>query len=168
MQLNASTAEKKISDLGIKDMPLVEYTPKRTSVTSDWFTQYKQLCHQFMSGLSDCIEELALINMSQEDFMDMIMGHRIPENLSIRFRIPLVWGGDLSVENMFMCKTFPHSYNMDRFIIMQSGNDTVWLPDPPKKIYLPVSTLGGGDGGNGTEDRLTETIASQIVADRDV
>ena len=86
MQLNASTAEKKISDLGMKDMPLVEYTPKRTSVTSDWFTQYKQLCHQFMSGLSDCIEELALINMSQEDFMDLIMGHRIPENLSIRFQ----------------------------------------------------------------------------------
>ena len=168
MQLNASTAERKILELGMKDMPLIEYTPKRTSVTSDWFTQYKQLCHQFMSGLSDCIEELALINMSQEDFMDLIMGHRIPENLSIRFRIPLVWGGDLSVENMFMCKTFPHSYNMDRFIIMQSGNDTVWLPDPPKKIYLPVSTLGGGDGGNGTEDRLTETIASQIVADRDV
>jgi hypothetical protein len=51
---------------------------------------------------------------------------------------------------------------------MQSGNDTVWLPDPQKKIYLPVSTLGGGDGGNGTEDRLTETMASQIVADRDM
>jgi hypothetical protein len=56
---------------------------------------------------------------------------------------------------------------MDRFIILQSANETVWMPNPPKKIYLPVSTLGGGDGGNGTEDRLTETIASQIVADRD-
>ena len=57
---------------------------------------------------------------------------------------------------------------MDRFIISQSGNDIIWLPNPAKKIYLPIGTLGGGDGGNGTEDRLTETIASQIVADRDI
>lgn len=168
MELNNGIAIKKISELGMKDMPLLEYHPKRTNVTPDWFSEYKKLCHEFMSELSDCIEELALMNLSQEDFMDLIMGNKIPENLSIRFRIPLVWGGDLSTENMFMCKTFPHSYNMDRFIILQSGNDTVWLPNPSKKIYLPIGTLGGGDGGNGTEDRLTETIASQIVADRDI
>lgn len=168
MQMNASVAEKKISELGMKDMPLAEYKPVATRVSANWFSEYKKLCRNFMIELSDCIEELALMNMSQDDFMDLIMGKKIPENLSIRFRIPLVWGGDLSIDNMFMCKTFPHSYNMDRFIIMQSGNDTVWLPDPPKKIYLPVSTLSGGDGGNGTEDRLTETIASQIVADRDI
>ena len=57
---------------------------------------------------------------------------------------------------------------MDRFIISQSGNDIIWLPDPAKKIYLPVSTISGGDGGNATEDRLTETIAAQIAADRDI
>jgi hypothetical protein len=168
MQLNASTAEKKINELGIKDMPLIEHTPTRTNVPTDWFSKYKQLCHQFMSELSDSIEELALMNLPQDDFMELIMGNKIPENLSIRFRIPLVWGGNLSIDNMFMCKTFPHSYNMDRFIIAQSGNDTIWLPNPSRKIYLPASTLGGGDGGNGTEDRLTETIASQIVADRDI
>ena len=168
MQLNASTAEKKISELGMKDLPLVEYTPHRINVCADWFAKYKQLCHEFMSGLSDCIEELALMNLPQDDFMELIMGNKIPENLSIRFRIPLVWGGDLIIENMFMCKTFPHSYNMDRFIISQAGNDTIWLPNPSKKIYLPVSTLGGGDGGNGTEDRITETIASQLASDRDI
>jgi hypothetical protein len=168
MQINANTAEKKISELGMKDMPLIEHIPKRTNVCADWFTKYKQLCHEFMSSLSDCIEELALINLDQDDFMELIMENKIPENLSIRFRIPLVLGGDLSTENMFMCKTFPHSYNMDRFIISQSGNDTIWLPDPPKKIYLPVSTLGGGDGGNATEDRITETIASQLASDRDM
>ena len=168
MQLTAANAEKLISSLGMSDLPLVEHKPVLTRVSSDWFAKYKQLCHEFMSGLSDCIEELALMDLPQDDFMELIMGNKIPENLSIRFRIPLVWGGDLSVENMFMCKTFPHSYNMDRFIIAQSGNDTIWLPNPTKKIYLPVSTLGGGDGGNGTEDRLTETMASQIVADRDM
>ena len=54
-----------------------------------------------------------------------------------------------------------------KFIISQYGNETIWLPNPTKKIYLPANTGGGGDGGNGTEDRLTETIASQIAADRD-
>jgi hypothetical protein len=168
MQLNASTAEKKLSELGIKEMPLIEYSPIRTNVPTDWFVQYKKLCHKFMSELSDCIEELALMNLPQDDFMELIMGNKISENLSIRFRVPLVWGGDLSTDNMFMCKTFPHSYNIDRFIISQSGNDTIWLPNPTKKIYLPVSTLGGGDGGNGTEDRITETIASQLASDRDI
>lgn len=168
MQLNASLAEKKIAELGLKDLPIMEIKPTRANVPNDWFAQYKKLCHEFMKTLSDCIEEIAMMNLSQDDFMDLIMGRKIPENLSIRFRIPLIWGGDLSIDNLFMCKTFPHSYNMDRFIISQSGNDIIWLPDPAKKIYLPVSTIGGGDGGNATEDRLTETIASQIVADRDM
>ncbi len=168
MQLNASLAEKKIAELGFKDLPIMEIKPIRANIPDDWFTRYKRLCHEFMTTLSDCIEEIAMMNLSQDDFMDLVMGRKIPENLSIRFRIPLVWGGDLSTENLFMCKTFPHSYNMDRFIISQSGNDIIWLPNPAKKIYLPIGTLGGGDGGNGTEDRLTETIASQIVADRDI
>ena len=168
MQLNAGTAEKKLLELGIKDMPLIEHTPKRTSIPTDWFAQYKKLCHEFMISLSDCIEELALMDLPQDDFMDLITGAKISENLSIRFRIPLMLDGDLCIDNMFMCKTFPHSYNMDRFIISQSGNDTIWLPNPNKKIYLPVSTLGGGEGGNGTEDRITETIASQLASDRDM
>ena len=164
----AQKLEKKISELGMKDLPLVEYTPHRTNVCTDWFAKYKQLCHEFMSELSDCIEELALMNLPQDDFMNLIMGKKIPENFSIRLRVPLILGGDLSVENMFMCLTFPHSYNLDRFILLQNGQDILWLPDPKQKVYIPVSTLGGGPGGNGTEDRLTETAASQIVADRDI
>ncbi|MFQ6730067.1 MAG: hypothetical protein ACLRFK_03415 [Alphaproteobacteria bacterium] len=168
MYINASIAEKKIAELGLKDLPLIEYKPIRTKIPNDWFVRYKKLCHEFMATLSDCIEEIALMNLSQEEFIDLITGKKISENLSIRFRIPLVWGGELDIENMFLCKTFPHSYNMDRFIISQSGNDIIWLPDPAKKIYLPVSTISGGDGGNATEDRLTETIAAQIAADRNI
>ena len=168
MYLNASLAEKKIAELGLKDLPIMEIKPMRANIPNDWFARYKKLCHEFMTTLSDCIEEIALINLSQEEFIDLITGKKIAENLSIRFRIPLVWGGELSIENMFLCKTFPHSYNMDRFIISQSGNDLIWLPNPAKKIYLPIGNISGGDGGTGTEDRLTETIASQIAADRDM
>lgn len=167
MQLTAGNAEKLISSLGMSDLPLVEHKPVLTRVSSDWFAKYKNLCKEFIISLSDSIETLAFMNLSQDEFVNLIMGRSIPENLSIRFRVPLTWGGKLEISNLFMCKTFPHSYNMDRFIIQQSGNDVIWLPNPAQKIYLPVNMLGGGDGGNATEDRLTETAAAQIVADRD-
>lgn len=168
MQLTASAAERLIAELGMDDLPLTEIQPKPALISPDWFKHYKELCRTFMMSLTDSVDTLAMMNLPQDDFMNLIMGRAIPENLSIRFRIPLVWGGKLDVENLFMCKTFPHSYNMDRFIISQAGNSTIWLPDPAKKIYLPAHTLGGGEGGNGTEDRLTEQIASQIAADRDM
>ena len=168
MQLTASTAERLIAELGMDDLPLTEIQPKPALISPDWFKHYKELCRTFMMSLTDSVDTLAMMNLPQDDFMNLIMGRAIPENLSIRFRIPLVWGGKLDIENLFMCKTFPHSYNMDRFIISQAGNSTIWLPDPAKKIYLPAHTLGGGEGGNGTEDRLTEQIASQIAADRDM
>ena len=96
---------------------------------------------------------------------DLIMGRRMPENLSVRFRVPLVWGGTLDIDNLFMCMTFPHSHNMDRFIIEQSGNDIIWMPNPAKKVYLPAHMMNGGDGGNATSDRLSQ-LAAQIAASR--
>ena len=168
MQLTASAAETLIAELGMDDLPLIEFQPKPAFVAPDWFKRYKELCHNFMMSLTDSVDTLAMMNLPQDDFVNLIMGRAIPENLSIRFRVPLVWGGKLDIDNLFMCKTFPHSHNMDRFIISQSGNSTIWLPAPVQKVYLPAHTLGGGEGGNGTEDRLTEQIASQIAANRDM
>ena len=167
MQLTADAAEKIISDMGMSDMPLIEIRPTPTKVPSDWFTRYKSLCREFMTSLTDSVETLAFMNLSQDEFMNLIMGHSLPQNISFRMRIPLAWGGKLEVDNMFMCWTFPHSYNMDRFIIGQSGNGTIWLPNPAKKIYLPANTTGGGDGGNATEDRLAQ-ISAQIASGRDM
>ena len=168
MHISASIAEKRLQELGIKDMPLFEYTPKLTAVAPDWFLKYKKLCKEFMMSLTDSVETLAIQGMPQDEFMNLIMGKKLPQNFSIRLRVPLVWGGKLEIDNMFLCKTFPRSYNIDRFIIGQSGNDTIWLPNPATKVYIPISILSGGPGGNGTEDRITETSAAQIVADRDI
>ena len=125
MQWNQSIAEKRLSDMKMPDMPVTPIQPKISAVPSDWFAQYKKLCHEFMRSLSDCVQELALMNLSRDEFMDLLMGRAIPDNLSFRFRIPLVWGGKLDIENMFMCATFPHSQNLDRFIIEQYGNETI-------------------------------------------
>ena len=167
MQLNAGAAEKLISDMGMSDLPLVEIRPTPSTVAPDWFSKYKQLCHEFMASLTDSAETLAFMNLSQDEIMNIIMGREPPQNISFRFRVPLVWGGKLEIDNLFMCWTFPHSYNMDRFIMSQIGAQTIWLPNPTKKIYLPAHTTGGGDGGNATEDRLAQ-IGAQIAADRDM
>ena len=163
MHWNQSVAEKRIADLVMDDLPLVQISPISHSVEPDWFKKYHDLMHEFVKSLTDSTQELAFMNLNSEDFIDLIMGRRMPENLSLRFRVPLVWGGKLEIDNMFLCMTFPHSYNMDRFILEQNGNDIIWMPNPAKKIYLPAHMMNGGDGGNATSDRLSQ-VAAQIAA----
>ncbi len=167
MQLTLESAQQRISTLGMDDVPLTAITPTATALAPDWFTEYRKLAHQFMESLTDSVEELAMLNLTQDEFMALIMGRALPENMSLRFRTPLIWGGKLEIDNMFMCHTFPHSYNMDRFIIEQSGAAQVFLPNPAKKIYVPAHMAGGGAGGNATEDRLSQ-ISAQISAGRDM
>ncbi len=165
MQISQSSAEKIMADMGMDDMPLIELRPAPAPIAPDWFAKYTDARHAFMRTLADSVEELAMMSLSQDDFMNLITGRAMPANTSIRMRIPMAWGGKIIPENMFMCTTFPNSQNMDRFILGQSGNETIWLPNPAKKIYISAHTAGGGDGGNATEDRLSQ-IAAQIVAGR--
>ncbi|MDR0726829.1 MAG: hypothetical protein LBF37_02075 [Rickettsiales bacterium] len=164
-QIRKAAAEKRLADLSMDDLPVMEFTVTETAVAPNWFTKYKSLRREFMRSLTDSVEDLAFMNLSQDEFMGLITGRKMPDNLSIRFRIPLVWGGKLELSNMFLCRTFPHSQNMDKFIIEQAGNPTVWLPNPAKKVYVPAHTASGGDGGNATEDRLSQ-MAAQIAAGR--
>ncbi len=165
MHWSQEVAEKRIADLGMKDLPLVQIHPLPHPVPQDWYTKYHDFIHEFVKTLGDSISELAYMNLPQGDFIDLVMGHRMPDNLSLRLRTPLVWGGKLEPDNMFLCTTFPHSYNMDRFIIEQNGNDLIWMPNPAKKVYWPVHMMNGGDGGNATSDRLSQ-MAAQIAASR--
>jgi hypothetical protein len=157
MQLNEHSALERLASLGIDDMPVMEFTPKRCPLNPDWFKKYCELRREFLSSLSDSLEEIAFMNLSQNEFMGLIMGQSLPENLSIRFRVPLLWGGELKIDNMFMCMAFPHSFNLDRFIIEQSDAQKIYLPNPEKKVYLTTHTGGGGVGGNATSDRLSQS-----------
>lgn len=165
MQLTRESAEQRLHDFNMGDMPVMELRPSPTVVTSDWFTKYKKLCHEFTQSLTDSVDELALMNLTTDEFMGLIMGNSVPQNLSIRFRVPLTWGGKLELDNLFMCNTFPNSQRLDEFIIAQSDAQTVWLPNPSRKIYVPGHNIAGADGGNATSDRLSQ-IAAQIVAAR--
>ena len=165
MQYTKTTAEKRLSDLFMDDMPVMEVPAIPHPVAPDWFAKYKTLRREFMKNLHDSVQELSFLNLSRDEFMGLIMGRTLPENLSIRLRTPLQFGGKLEMSNMFMCKTFPHSHNLDRFIIEQSDAKTLWLPNPARKIYIPAHTASGGDGGNATSDRLAQ-MAAQIAANR--
>lgn len=160
MQWTQDFAEKRLEDMKMSDMPIVPIKPQPVAVSKDWFQKYKELCHEFMRSLTDSVQELALMNLSRDEFMELVMGREIPVNLSIRFRTPLLWGGKLEPDNLFMCFTFPQSQNLDRFIIEQADNETVWLPNPEKKIYLPIHSTIAGNGGNATADRLAQFAAT--------
>ena len=157
MFLNKESAMERLSSMGMEDMPVMEYRPTRCSVSPDWFKEYTALRREFLSSLTDSFEEIAFMNLSQQEFMNLIMGNSLPENTSLRLRIPLIWGGKLTVDNMFLCYTFPHSHNLDKFIIEQTNSEIVYLPNPEKKIYVTTHLSGGGDGGNATSDRLTQS-----------
>lgn len=164
MKISETAAIARISELGMDDMPVMEYTPKAAKLPPNWFQTYHELIHKFMETLTDCATELAFMNLSQNEFMNLVTGRALPRNTSIRWRIPITIGGELSIENMFLCRTFPHSHRLDRFIMEQSGNETIWLPNPAHAIYIPTHTASGGTGGNVTSDRLAQ-MAAQIAND---
>lgn len=166
MEWTKTNAEKRLEELKIPDMPIMAIRPESVSVDSDWFQKYKKECRKFTRSLTDCVQELAMMNLNHQEFMDLLMGNDIPDNLSIRFRVPLEFGGKIDIENLFMCLTFPHSQNIDRFIIEQAGNKTIWLPNPARKIYFPIHSVITGTGGNAVADRQSQIAAAAVMASR--
>lgn len=156
MQLTQQSAIDKLTAMGMDDLPVMEYTPQKCIIDNDWFKKYTVLRREFLSSLSDSIDQLVFLNLAQDEFINLLMGKAMPENLSLRFRIPLMWGGQLSLDNMFMCMTFPCSNNLDRFIIEQNDAQTIFLPNPETKVYLTTHSSNKGTGGNAASDRLTQ------------
>lgn len=158
-------AERRLADLLLDDMPVMEIQARPGPVAADWFPRLRALRRELMESLADSIQDLSFLNLSQEEFMDLLRGQRLPENLSIRWRRPLEYGGELDIKNMFLCPTFYAGHNLDRFLMEQSGKPALWVPNPAKKVYVPTRMISGGDGGNTTSDRLS-ALAAQFAADK--
>ena len=88
MQLNEHRALERLATLGLDDIPVMEYAPKRCLLEPDWFKKYSVLRREFLSSLTDSFEEIAFMNLSPDEFMGLLSGQSIPQNISIRFRIP--------------------------------------------------------------------------------
>ena len=96
MKISETAAIARISELGMDDMPVMEYTPKAAKLPPNWFQTYHELAHKFMETLTDCATELAFMNLSQNEFMNLVTGRALPRNTSIRWRIPITIGGEFA------------------------------------------------------------------------
>ncbi len=168
----------KLSDIGISDMPIFKVVFQPKNLDENWYPLYKKERRLFLQSLTDSIEELANLNLERNDILNIING-KLPENLSIRFRVPIMYGGDISKDNMFLLPTNPFNLIIDRFFLIQandfmkkmsreikSGYDfasTLFVPYPLKKVYCPTTgNIAIGDGGNATEDRLAQVAATML------
>ena len=144
----------------MEGMPLSVCRAMPTEVAPDWFPVFKRVSSEFVKSLDDSISELAILNLPQSDFMDLLMGRRLPDNLTIKFRRPIFYGGKIEANNMFLMPLFNAGLDIDIFMAEQLGQTEVFYPDPAKKVYVPTRLLSGGTGGNATEDRLAQGFAA--------
>jgi hypothetical protein len=160
-------AEARLAQFLMDDMPIEECPAVPSPLPRDWFAVFRAARVEFMESLGESIPELALLNLSREDFMDLLSGRRIPENLAIKFRRPVLYGGLLAPDNMFLMPLFPTGFNLDIFMAEQSGQGRIFYPNPTRKVYVSVQMLSGGDGGNATADRLAQGFAAQMNQGRE-
>jgi hypothetical protein len=152
-------AEARLAGLFIDDLPLESCPAAPVPFPADWFPRFRRARAAFLESLGDSISELALLNLAKNDFMGLLTAQRIPENLCVKFRRPMLYGGEIAPENMFLTPLFPSGMNIDVFMAEQSGQGEIWYPNPAKKIYVSVSVISGGEGGNATSDRLAQSFA---------
>jgi hypothetical protein len=159
MLRNINEAEARLENFGISGMRLSACFAHPSQLPADWFQKFLEMRKKFMKSLDDSIAELAIINLSQEDFMDLLRARRIPENLTVRFRRPLVFGGAIEAENMFLTPLFMTGINLDVFMTEQMGQSEIYYPDPAKKVFVTSAGPMAGAGGNATADRLAQGFA---------
>jgi hypothetical protein len=156
---NKRDAEARLASLLMDDLPVERCDAAPVALPGDWFRTFRRARTEFLESLSDSIRELVFLNLSQNDVMNLLTARSVPENLSVKFRRPILYGGPISPENMFLTPSFPYGFNLDIFLAEQSGSVGVWYPNPEKKVYVSANMISGGDGGNATSDRLAQAFA---------
>lgn len=121
MQLTRDSALEKLAKFGMDDMPVIEYIPNRCVIDKDWFQKYSMLRREFLASLTDSFDEIAFMNLSQEEFMNLMMGKKMPENTSLRFRIPLIWGGKPVIHRTVAQRRYAYRYCGARRIVSFHG-----------------------------------------------
>ncbi|MDR2770103.1 MAG: hypothetical protein LBB08_01485 [Rickettsiales bacterium] len=157
-----SGAQRRLAELLMDDMPLSECEAASTPLPPDWFMRFRAARAEFLKSLGDSMDELVMISLGREDFMSLLSARCIPENLAVRFRRPILYGGRIEPDNMFLITGFPYGFNLNLFMAEQIGSDKIFYPDPAKKVYVSSNILSGSDGGNATANRLEQGFAAQI------
>ena len=160
---NIGDAGRALAGFSMDNMALSAAPAVPKAFPADWFPKFRRARRDFVMSLGDSIQELALMDLARDDFMDLMGGRRLPENISVKFRRPILYGGEIAPENMFMLRTFPFGSMLDIFMTGQFGQSEIYYPDPAKKIWVPLDVIGGGAGGNATSDRLAQGFAASAM-----
>lgn len=160
-----SDAEKRLIALGLSDLPVTEVPAAPRPLPRDWFVQFRAARKKLLSVLlRQSQEEISMMNLDISEIMAMFRGEKIPLNISVKFKIPPVYGGPISPDNMFVCRTLPEGRAIDIFLAEQAGLPVLFYPNPAKRVYVTSMSSMNSPGGNATSDRVSEVLASDVIS----
>ena len=71
MQYNQNSAMERLAQLGMDDMPVVEYTPIQSKLPTDWFTTYRKLIHELIDVIF--VDELIVLDEAHKNLCGYYM-----------------------------------------------------------------------------------------------
>jgi hypothetical protein len=158
-------AEKRLKALGLDDMPLVSVAAIPRPLPAGWFAEFRGARRDLLTqNVKEFKEELFMMDIPIEDIMAMFRGEKIPPNVSVKFKVPPIYGGPISTDNLFICRTASEGRLLDIFIAEQAGASELFCPNPTKSVYVASMASMNSPGGNATSDRLADVQAADIMS----
>ncbi|MCL2629174.1 MAG: hypothetical protein FWD33_00540 [Alphaproteobacteria bacterium] len=164
MILLLKDAERRQGDLGLDDLPLVEVAAAVRPLPKGWFEEFRRERRRLLTELvRKDKEELMMMGLPIDDIVAMLGGKKIPAGVSVKFRVPPIYGGDISAENMFICRAASEGRAIDIFIAGQAGAENFFAPNPSKSVYVTSMKSMNSPGGNSTSDRMSDVLATDVM-----
>jgi hypothetical protein len=158
-------AERILASMGLSDLPVADVDARPRPLPRDWFAAYRAARRALLTNIiQDYRDELMMMDLPMDDIMAMLKGERIPANVSVKFRVPPIFGGAISPDNMFVCRAASEGRAIDVFIAAQAGAEKFFYPNPKKPIYLTSMSSMNSPGGNATSDRMSDVLASDVMS----
>ncbi|MDR2685881.1 MAG: hypothetical protein LBB23_03875 [Rickettsiales bacterium] len=162
--INIAEASRRLAALGISDLALGEVAAQPQPLPRDWFAAFRAARRELLTNrIKKNQEELFMIGLNPAEITDIYKGIRIPVGVSVKFRIPPIYGGEISPENMFVCRSVPEGRAIDIFIAEQAGAGVFFYPNPAKNVYMTSMGSLNSPGGNATSDRLSDVQAEDVL-----
>ena len=129
---------------------------------SEFHQKLEKLKHFFLKDLvAQYVNDLRSADISEESIFYMSKGI-LPTNWTVHLKYPLLYGGNLDMDNLVLIPIHPfheliHKY-INQQILTSAGvghPQTLYIPVPLGKIYIPNGEMTGS-GGKKKSDRSTQ------------
>lgn len=159
-QKNQAYFEALFNEMNFPGMDLMAVTYFRPITDmAEQHVLYRRLARDFVRFLSyNYAMDLRSAGISEEGLFYMKKGI-IPENYTVHLKYPVEYGGSMDFNNMVFMQNTPfhediHVY-LNKQLLDGKGTvtpDTLYVPVPTGKVYVPFS-LFTGSGGKNKQDR---------------